>query len=196
MKIHVGWACAAVLVLAAGSALAMPRNAKTAKMGREPGPEVKKLAVYVGKWTVEGNVPSGAMGSGGGKTHGSTTCEWIADGYGVLCNENIPIPGSEPLKDTYVMAYDDTSKDYFFAQVNVGGGVMSGHGTLEGDTWTWTVDMTVRGKPLHARFTEKFTSPDVYEFKNEFGETPDSMKVMMDGKETRVKRAAEKPAGN
>lgn len=199
MKIRVGWICL-LLILAGSAGVATAQDAAPEKTGKaaqtamasaKPGVETQKLAVYVGKWDVVGNVPAGAMASaGGGKTHGSTTCEWIADGWGVMCRENIPVPGSSPLKDVYVMAYDDTSKDYFFAQVNVGGGVMSGHGTLDGDTWTWKVDMTVRGKPYHARFTEKFTSHDAFEFKNEIGESADAMMVMMDGKEARVKAVA------
>jgi hypothetical protein len=140
---------------------------------------------------VQGSAPAGAMGGSGGKTTGTTTCEWVAEGYGVLCKENIAIPAAEPLADVYLMAYDNEAKNYYFTQVNVGGGVMSGHGTLDGDTWTWTVDLTVRGKPLHMRFTEKFTSKDSFEFKNEIAETPDSWTTMMDGKETRVKAAAE-----
>ena len=191
MRIRVEAACAAVLVLLAAS-VAVAQSAKTAP---SPGPQVKKLAAYVGKWNVEANVPPDAMGGSGGKTTGTLTCEWVADGYGVLCRENIPIPGAEPLADVYLMAYDDEAKNYYFCQVNVGGGVMAGRGTLDGDTWTWTVNSSERGKDFHMRFTEKFTSADVYEFKNEFAFTTDAMKVVMEGKETRVKGAAEKPAG-
>lgn len=92
------------------------------------------------------------------------------------------------------MAYDGEAKNYFFTQVSTTGVVWAGRGTVNGDTWVWTVDTTYSGKPFHFRFTEKWTSPDSYDFKNEVGVSADSMKVMMDGKETRTKTSAPKPA--
>ena len=55
-----------------------------------PGPEVKKLAVMVGKFTVEDEVKAGAMGpnSPAMKFSGTEDCRWTAGGFGVICEAN------------------------------------------------------------------------------------------------------------
>ncbi len=159
----------------------------------KPGPEVKKLGVYVGKWTIESNLPPGAMGSKGGKTTGAATCEWVAQGWGVFCRESLPLPGGVgALTDVYMIAYDGEKKSYFFTQVSAGSSNWVGRGTVDGDTWTWTVDSTGNGKPYQVRFTDKFTSPDSFDFKNEIGEGGGAMQVMMSGKQTRARTPAAK----
>jgi hypothetical protein len=45
-----------------------------------PGAELKKLGVFVGKITAVGEVKPG-----GGKMTSTSSCEWISDGFGVLC---------------------------------------------------------------------------------------------------------------
>jgi hypothetical protein len=162
----------------------------------KPGPEAQKLAAYVGRWSVEGNLPAGSMGSTGGKTTGTVSCEWVADRFGILCRERVPFPGGDGLSDAYLVAYDALSKAYLFTQISAGGVVWNGRGTVDGDTWVWTVDSSTRdGKPIHLRFTEKFTSPDSIDFKNEYGDSPDQMKgVMMQGKQIRVKASTPKPS--
>lgn len=156
----------------------------------KPGPEAEKIGAYVGKWNTEAHVPTGAMGSSGGKTTGTISCEWVADRFGVFCRESVPIPGRGSLTDVYLIAYDATTKNYFFTQVSAGGVIWTGHGTVNGDTRVWTVDSTADGKPIQFRFTEKWTSPDSYDFKNEVIESGNSSKVMMEGKETRVSRTS------
>ena len=100
------------------------------------------------------------------------------------------MPGGGGLTDVYLVAYDAEAKNYFFTQVSAGGVVWTGRGTANGDTWTWAVDTTTDGKPIHFRFTDKWTSPDSFDFKNEVGDNSDSMKVMMTGKQARIKASA------
>jgi hypothetical protein len=130
------------------------------------------------------------MGSSGGQTTGTADCEWVAERFGVLCRESVPLPGGGGLTDVYLVAYDAEAKNYFFTQVSAGGVVWTGRGTANGDTWTWAVDTTTDGKPIHFRFTDKWTSPDSFDFKNEVGDNSDSMKVMMTGKQARIKASA------
>lgn len=181
---------ASVLMLALSATLAL---AQTSSAPPEPGPEVKKLGAFVGKWTIAGSVPAGAMGSNGGQTTGTADCEWVAERFGVFCREMIPLPGTGSLTDVYLMGYDGEAKNYLFTQVSAGGGVMTGRGAVNGDTWTWTVDTRADGKPIYFRFTDKWTSPDSFDFKNEIGDNPDSMKLMMTGKQSRIKASAAKP---
>ncbi|MGB7024506.1 MAG: DUF1579 family protein [Candidatus Acidiferrales bacterium] len=184
------WTIPAVLWFVLCTTLAL---AQASPAPPKPGPEAEKIGAYVGKWHTEAHVPTGAMGSNGGKTTGTISCDWIADRFGVFCRENVPIPGGGSLTDVYLMAYDEKAKNYFFTQVSAGGVIWTGRGTVNGDTWVWTVDSTADGKPIRFRFTEKWTSPDSYDFKNEVGESGESMKVMMEGKETRVRKSVRKP---
>lgn len=133
--------------------------------------KTQHISIFVGKWKLDGDVKPGGMGPGG-KTTGTVSCEWIAEGFGILCHETVSLPGTKgKLTDVVLMAYDDEAKNYFFSQVSVGVAVWVGRGTVNGDTWIWTVDGTADGKPIHMRFTDKWTSPDSYEFKNEIGES-------------------------
>src|SRR5580698_3509845 len=52
-----------------------------------PGPEVKKLAVMVGKFTVEDELKAGAMGpnSPAMRFSGTEDCRWTASGFAVIC---------------------------------------------------------------------------------------------------------------
>jgi hypothetical protein len=104
----------------------------------------------------------------------------------VLCRENIPIPGRPALIDVYLMAYDDHAKNYFFTQISAGGYLWKGSGTVDGETWTWTVNDTESdGKPYQARFTEKFSSASTIQFKNGFSEAGGPFQVMMQGTQSR-----------
>ena len=179
---------APVLLLLLCATLALAQTSPAPK----PGPEAERLSAYVGEWAILANLPAGVMVDKGGKATGAASCEWIAERFGVFCRETLP--GESRLSDVYLMAYDGEAKNYFFTQISTAGVVWTGRGTVNGDTWVWTVDTTYNGKPIQFRFTEKWTSPDSFDFKNEFGVSADSMKVMMDGKETRAKTSASKPA--
>ncbi len=57
---------------------------------------------------------------------------------------------------------------------------------MSGDVWTWLGDSVFGGKVYHTRYTMKVVSADSYEYTDESGETENSMKVFVSGKETRV----------
>jgi hypothetical protein len=46
----------------------------------KPGPELKKLDVFVGTWTLAGTLKPGMMGSGGTMTE-NEKCEWMEGGF-------------------------------------------------------------------------------------------------------------------
>jgi hypothetical protein len=177
-----------VLVLCTTMALAQAPSGPP-----KPGPEVKKLGVFVGKWTAVGDVKPGGMGPGGTMT-GTSSCEWISDGFGVLCRETATVPGMGKVTDVGLLSYDASAKNYVFFQVNNVGATWIGRGTTDGDTWTWTSQDTVDGKTMQLRFTVKWISKDSYDFKNEAGPNIDSMAVMMDGKGTRMLLPPPRPA--
>jgi hypothetical protein len=55
-----------------------------------------------------------------------------------------------------------------------------------GDTWTWLEESIFGGKLYHTRYIMKVVSADSYKYTDELGESENSMKVFVSGKETRV----------
>ena len=157
------------------------------------GPEVKKLAVMVGSFTVEDEVKAGAMGTNSPamKFSGTDDCRWTAGGFAVICEAALYRPGTKYSEASFVY-YDPTSKTYRYHAVDSSGGIENKTGTMNGDVWTWLGESIFAGKLYHARYIIKFVSEDSYEYTDESGESESSMKVFVSGKETRV--AATKPA--
>ena len=152
-----------------------------------PGPEVKKLAVMVGRFTVEDEVKAGAMGpnSPATKFSGTDNCRWTAGGFAVICEAALYRPGRKYSETSFVY-YDPASKTYRYHAVDSSGGIENKTGTVNGDVWTWLGESTLAGKLYHTRYVMKFVSADSYEYTDESGESESSMKVFVSGKETRV----------
>jgi hypothetical protein len=95
-------------VLACDSSVIVAR----AQSQTTPSPEVKKLAVMVGKFTVEDEVKAGAMGpnSPATKFNGTDDCRWTAGGFAVICEAALYRPGRKYSEASFVY-YDPTSKD-------------------------------------------------------------------------------------
>jgi hypothetical protein len=151
------------------------------------GLEVKKLAVMVGRFTVEDEVKAGAMGpnSPAMKFSGTEDCRWTPGGFAVICEATLSRPGKE-YSETSFAYYDPTSKTYQYHAVDSSGAIENKTGTVNGDVWTWLGESIFAGKTYHTRYTMKFVSPDSYEYTDESGESESSMKVFVSGKETRV----------
>ncbi|MGA8215764.1 MAG: cupin domain-containing protein [Candidatus Sulfotelmatobacter sp.] len=157
-----------------------------------PSPEVKKLAVMVGKFTIEDELKAGFMGpnSPAMKFSGTDDCRWTADGFAVICETVLYRPGKKYSETSFVY-YDPTAKTYRYHAVDSSGGTEDKTGTVSGDVWTWLGDSVFGGKVYHTRYTMKVVSADSYDYTDESGESEDSMKVFVSGKETRV--AASEP---
>lgn len=155
-------------------------------------PEVKKLAVMVGKFTIEDELKAGFLGpnSPAMKFSGTDDCRWTADGFAVICEAVLYRTGKKYSEASFVY-YDPTSKTYRYHAVDSSGGVENKTGTVSGEVWTWLGDSVFGGKVYHTRYTMKVVSADSYEYTDESGESEDSMKVFVSGKETRV--AASEP---
>jgi hypothetical protein len=180
-------AATAVLVCSASLAFAQTPPAAT-----KPGPEVKRLGAFVGKWIESGDMKAGPMGPGG-KFTGTDNCEWTAGGFGVLCHETSDVPGMGKSTGTALIFYDDGAKQYVYS--DVGGGMTSvSHGKVDGDTWTWNSEGMMGGQNFHQRFTMKMTSKDSFDFTFEMGADANSLSTAMTGTEKRAMPAAAKPA--
>src|ERR1700735_2301922 len=58
------------------SALMLSAVATAQMQSPKPGPELKKLDVFVGTWTLDGNMKAGPMGPGGAISE-NEKCEWM-----------------------------------------------------------------------------------------------------------------------
>jgi len=179
----------------ASSAIAGGQSQTTPKPG--PPPEVEKLAVMVGRFTVEDELKAGVMGpnSPATKYTGTEDCRWVAGGFAVICTAVLDT-GATKYTETSFIYYDPTAKSYQYHAVDSSGEIENKSGTVSGDTWTWLGESTIAGKPYHTRYIMKFVSKDSFEYTDEAGESENSMKVFVSGKETRVastKQAASQP---
>src|ERR1700685_3905818 len=83
------------------------------------GPEVQKLAVMVGRFTVEDEVKAGAMGpnSQAMQYAGTDDCRWAAGGFAVICTAVLHM-GAKKYTETSFIYYDPTAKTYLYHAVD------------------------------------------------------------------------------
>jgi len=175
-------ACASSAIVAHAQSQAPPK----------PGPEVKKLAVMVGRFTNEGEVKAGALGpnSPAMKVSGIDECRWTAGGFGLDCTETVDIGGTKEI-ETYIVYYNTISKKYEEHGFRSTGETENQTGTVSGDTWTWPGEGVLGDRVFHTRYIMKIVSKDSYEYTDEWGEGDKPIELGISGKCTRV--AASKP---
>jgi hypothetical protein len=184
-------------LLACASSLITVR-AQSQSAPPKPSPEVKKLAVMVGRCMNEGEVKPGAFGpnSPAMKVSGIDDCKWTAGGFGLACTETVDIGGTKEI-ETDVAFYDPISKKYEYHGIRNTGETNNQTGTLDGDTWTWLGQGSLGDKVFHTRYIMKVVSSDSYEYTEEWGEGDSPMQLGVTGKCTRIaasKSAPSKPA--
>jgi hypothetical protein len=84
------------------------------------------------------------------------------------------------------MGYDAAEKVYTYDAFNNLGEADHFKGAVQGDTWTWTSEGNIEGKPAKMRFTAKEVSPTMYTMKFEMAAGGDWTTVM-EGKATKAK---------
>jgi hypothetical protein len=151
----------------------------------KPGPEHQKLAYFAGKWSAEGDSKPNPFGPAGKFTF-TQNCEWFEGGFALVCHSEGKMQAGT-MKGLSVMGYDPGAKTYTYYETNTMGESVFARGMVEGDTWTWTNEGKMGGKPVRGRFTLKQVSADSASFKFEMGMGDEPLKVVMDGKQTRVK---------
>jgi len=151
----------------------------------QPGPEHKKLAYMLGKWTSEDEVKPGPYGPGG-KMTSTETCEWFTGEFAVVCRSDAKTPmGVE--KALSIMSYDPGEGHYVYFETNTSGENVVAKGTVAGRTWTWTGQSRMGGKVWRSRFVLTEVPPDGATYKFEMAEGDGPWAEMMNGKQTRVK---------
>ena len=136
------------MILAAALMLAAAAMAQDAP---KPAPELKKLDVFVGAWTLDGTMKPGMMGPGGTMTE-NEKCEWMDGGFYLVCHSDYKSSMGNGV-GLSVMGYSTEDKAYTYREFSSIGEFEDSRGTLDGDTWTWTNDEKMGGMthegPVH-----------------------------------------------
>jgi hypothetical protein len=168
--ISVAW-----MVLAA-SALAQTEMPK-------PAPELKKLDIFAGSWTLEGDMKPSSMGPGGKMTE-SEKCEWMEGGFFLVCHTDFKSSMGNGTGMS-ILGYSTDDKVYTYREFNSWGEFDDSKGSVDGDTWTWTSDEKMGGATVKGRFTMKITSATSYTFMFEMSQDGTKWTNIMDGKATK-----------
>jgi hypothetical protein len=106
----------------------------------QPGPEHKRLDVFIGKWINEGHTVE-APGAPSVKILTSDIYEWMPGGFFVLHTAYGRI-GDIDVGGTEILGYDQATKNYFTHFYDSRGAFHEGELMADGDSWTWKGDTT------------------------------------------------------
>ena len=152
----------------------------------QPGPEHKKLDVFVGSWTLDGDVkPGGDMGAGGKVTE-NEKCEWMEGGFFLVCHVEFKSSMGNG-SGMSIMGYSTDDKTYTYREFNSWGQFVDSKGSVDGDTWSWLNDEKMGNMTMKGRFTMKITSSTSYNFLYETSMDGTKWTLAMDGKATKGK---------
>jgi uncharacterized protein DUF1579 len=129
----------------------------------KPGPEVKRLAYFVGNWKEEGKSLAHGMS---GPVSSTQKWEWLSGGFFIVGHSDNKSPMGS-FRIMAVLGYDPESKMYTYNAFDSWGEAIVAKGTVDGDTWTWIIDVMMGGKPMKTRLTEKEISKTQYTLKYE-----------------------------
>jgi Protein of unknown function (DUF1579) len=163
--------CAALLAGAATARQSAPPS---------PGPEVKKLEAFAGKWKGEAEMKPGPSGPGG-KIASESECTWYDGGWQLVCREN----GSGfmgKFKSEYVLGWSPEEKVYKYAGHDSMGQMGWATGSVSSNTWTWNSTDKMNGKTIHSRYTVTLDTPKSQSFRYETSEDGRSWTVAAEGK--------------
>ncbi len=149
----------------------------------KPAAELKKLDVFVGSWTLDGDMKAGPMGPGG-KMAESEKCDWMEGGFYVVCHSEYKSSMGNGV-GLSVLGYSSDDKAYTYREFNSFGEFEDSKGSIDGDTWTWTADEKMGGMTMKGRFTMKMTSSTSYTFSYEMSQDGTKWNSVMDGKATK-----------
>jgi Protein of unknown function (DUF1579) len=149
----------AICVLLSGTSI----RAQAPQGPPKPGPEVKRLAYFVGNWKEEGKSTAHGMV---GPVSSTQKWEWVSGGFFIEGHSN----NKSPVGDFQIMAvlgYDPEAKMYTYNAFDSWGDLITAKGTVSGDTWTWITETMMQGKSIKTRMTEKEVSKTQYTLKYE-----------------------------
>lgn len=164
---------------------AMALQAQAPGTPPKPGPEHKRLGVFVGKWSGAGEMKPGPWGPGG-KMSWTETCAWFAGGFSVVCHADLKGPMGDS-KGLFILGYNADDKEYvYFGIESAMGNPETSKGTVQGNTWSWTGEGKMGGKMVKSKFTIVEQSKDAFTFHNESSVDGGPWSVTEEGKYARA----------
>lgn len=151
----------------------------------KPGPEHKKLDIFAGNWTLDGDMKPGPMGPGGKMTE-TEKCEWMEGGFFLVCHSDYKSSMGDG-SGLSVLGYSADDKTYTYREFNSWGEFNDSKGSVDADTWTWTSDEKMGSMTMKSRFTMKMTSATSYSFLFEMSQDGAKWTTVMDGKASKTK---------
>jgi Protein of unknown function (DUF1579) len=166
------------------------KTKKAATRRTNPGREIERLAYFAGRWQHEGEMNAGAFGSGdsGGKFTYTESCEWFAGNFALVGRSKGKTPEGT-MRGLNVVTWDPGEKTYVYFETNSMGELFLSRGSVRGNTWTWhnASKRIINGKAVRTRLTLRQVSADSATYKFEIGPRGQPMKVVMEGRQTRMK---------
>jgi Protein of unknown function (DUF1579) len=151
----------------------------------KPGPEVQKLAYFVGTWKEVGKSTMEGMS---GPISSTQKWGWMPGGFFLEANMDMTTAMGKS-KALGVMGYDPNSKMYTYNEFDSEGGSISAKGTVNGDTWNWTADMMMGPAPVKTKVTITEVSKTKYTFKLETSPDGNTWTTGMESTLTKVTAA-------
>jgi hypothetical protein len=148
-----------ICVLSLGVSIQAPAQQGPPK----PGPEVERLAYFVGNWNEVGKSTAHGME---GPVSSTQSWEWTAGGFFLEGHSNNKSPAGD-FSIMAVLGYDPETKTYTYNAFDSWGEQIMAKGSVSGDTWTWITQSMMQGKPIETRLTEKELSKTQYTLKYE-----------------------------
>jgi hypothetical protein len=157
----------------------------------KPDPEVKKLSVFVGHWTYEGETKPSPLGPGG-KVTGEESFRMILGGF----FQEHRVTGKGPSGQTQsieIDGYDSVNKNFTYTVYIDDGTTASGVYTVTGNTLPYTGKFVAKGKQYFQRGTWVL-SPDTmsYTEKSDISTDGKTWQPYTEGKSTKAPPAAKK----
>jgi hypothetical protein len=117
----------------------------------KPDPEVKKLSVFLGYWTYEGESKPSPLGPGG-KYTGEMACQMILGGFFMQCRiaEKGPAGASQGL---VLIGYDPVNKNFAAEWYYGDGSRPSGAISIAGNNWDFAAKWAAVGKQVQFKST-------------------------------------------
>lgn len=152
----------------------------------KPGPEHKKLDVFTGSWTLDGDLKASPM-SPAGKVTETEKCAWMENGFYLVCNIQYTSKVMGNGAGLSVMGYSKDDKAYTYHEFNSWGEFTDSKGTLDGEKWSWMNEQKMGPTITKGRFIVRVTSPTSYEFNYDVSQDGTQWTTIMDGKATKNK---------
>jgi hypothetical protein len=146
-----------------------------------------KLAVFIGKWSVEGDMKTdNSYGAPAGRYTYTEKYEWRPGEFLVKVTRTGQGPGAD-ISHSMMLGYYVTTGQYSLIGSDLmTGAVVSGTGTNEGDTWTFAnLGSLGAGRYFHERCTLSVTSETSFSVKCETSPDSRTWSTSFEGKATR-----------